>query len=453
MGNDRKRVPRPASALPIIKEDGKVKYGIKGTLSKNEVALLEQYKSDKGVVNIVQNTIDEVIKDNIGTVKEMVDNMVAYGDPKVFKLLPKDLDEKMRAYGMEAQDYFGKKSVEMRGQAVYVVPVDYKQCNRCGGFKPQTSFYVNYSDSTGGYSCICKECCDRLFRQYLQLYSCKESLMVMCQKLDTVVVEPILSKYVKRYSLPKGKEEVAQGAFFGNFISENNMYVRTHEIPQQDSCFCRTNLHGEPFRRIEAAQILPQIYNDVTTPQDDIGGYENTGTYKPIRDLKRKWGNFDTDDLYWLEDKYDEWYDRCEIDGLSREKLVIQLCHEELDIFKSREKKINVKDKIKNFQTLMKEADLTPKRQTMAASESQFQSFGTLIKTAEQHGPIIVRNEKFEDVDKFGNLWRCMVGAISRTLGKKNEYVKEFEDSYKSYTADFSLPDDSEVDKVEEQSD
>lgn len=443
---------RAAGAPPVVKEDGYVKYGIKGKLSKNEIALLERYKTKKGVANITANTIDEVIADNIDTIKEVIDNMVTYGDPKVFKVIPKELDSKIKDYGLVAQEYFGKKSVEMKGQPVYIVPVDYKQCNKCGAFKQNSSFYINYSDSSFGYTNVCKDCCEILFRDYLQLYSCKESLMVVCQKIDTVVVEPVLTKYVRRYGTPKGKEEISNGTFLGAFMSENSSYLRIHNIPAKDSCFCRSNLHGEPFRMIEAAQILPQLYNDALKPQEE-DDYDSPQNYRPIRELKSKWGDFPSNDLYWLEDKYNEYIDRCEVEGLSREKLVMQLCHEELDITRAREKHENIKDKLRNFQALMKEADLTPKRQTLTASESQFQSFGTLIKTAEMHGPIISKNNKFEDVDKFKNLWKSIVGAITRTLGRRNEYVDVFEKSYESYSADFKLPEDDGGEVVESKKD
>lgn len=132
--------------------------------------------------------------------------------------------------------------------------------------------------------------------------------------------------------------------------------------------------------------------------------------------------------------------------------MVRQLCFEELSINKARENGENVKDKIKSFRELMKDGDFTPKKQNSQASHSQFSSMGDFIRYAEKNRPIINKDPEFEDVDGIQKIWRSIAGAISRTIGKNTEYVRDLEENYKEYTADIlnSQPEiegDSNVEK------
>lgn len=84
----------------------------------------------------------------------------------------------------------------------------------------------------------------------------------------------------------------------------------------------------------------------------------------------------------------------------------------------------------------MKDGDFTPKKQNSQASHSQFSSMGDFIRYAEKNRPIINKDPEFEDVDGIQKIWRSIAGAISRTIGKNTEYVRDLEENYKEYTAD-----------------
>ena len=85
-----------------------VRRNSRGTPSKAQIALLERYKVDHNKSGVIDNTLDEVMLDCIGDIKEAIDNLITYGDTHVYSVLPKELVEKIRAYGMFAQEYFGK---------------------------------------------------------------------------------------------------------------------------------------------------------------------------------------------------------------------------------------------------------------------------------------------------------------------------------------------------------
>lgn len=192
----------------------------------------------------------------------------------------------------------------------------------------------------------------------------------------------VLEQYVEFYNTAEGKKSVLDGVFFSDYY-QATLLSFSEEQKKDDLSFCKSNLHGEPFRDVIPTFDLAPIYDDITVKKskgaDDDD--ELARKYPSLSKLKQKWGSFEKADLYWLEDKYNEWYEKCEIDGLSREKLVIQLCYEELSIVRTREKGGNVKDKVRSFQTLMKDAELTPKKQSISgSSESQFTSLGEFYK-------------------------------------------------------------------------
>lgn len=430
----------------------KIVHKRSGAVSKAERELIARYKADRKINGVIDNTLESVISDCIYDIKEAVDNMINYGDSKVYRVIPKELDEKTRAYGLFAQEYFGKEIEEMKGTPVFIIPSTYKMCSKCGNYKSPDDFYVSNSDCTRSTTIMCKKCCNAMFKEYYKKYGIKEALIVMCQKLDVVVINSVLESYIKKYDTPEGKNDILKDTFFGKFIGDLNIYLSNSNIEDEDKVFCKTNLHGEPFREIIPKNEQEQIYDDVFASDNDDDDLDLSSTYQPISKLRKKWGNMEKQDLYWLEDKYNEWYDKCEIEGLAREKLVIQLCYEELDIVRTRERGGAVKDKVKSFQSLMKDSDLTPKKQVSASTtESQFTSLGAFIKAAEVKGPIISKNRAFRDVDNFEKIWKSIAGAISRTLGKENFYTENFNKNYKKYTVAFTNPDENtEEDKKED---
>ena len=99
-----------------IENVDKVKFEASGRPSKAMLALIDRYKCTSQK-DLVYNTIDQVIQENIYKIQQAVSNMIKYGDTKVFKVLPKELDAEMRDYGMAAQEYFGKKVAELNTSA------------------------------------------------------------------------------------------------------------------------------------------------------------------------------------------------------------------------------------------------------------------------------------------------------------------------------------------------
>lgn len=421
-----------------ILEDEKIVLGAKGVgtgrTSNAQVALLNKYKIDKKS-EMIENTIDEIVVQYINEIQEAVSNMIEYKDSKIFRWLPKEVDEKIRTYGLYAQEYFGNKLKELENIHVFVVPVSYRQCSSCGSFKHIKEYMMTKSSMYNGYMPICKECLNALFSSSLREYKdIREVLIMISQKIDTIVYEPILTKFVDYYNTPEGKEQVIKNNFIGNYFGEVYLYLDGFEMKPEECCFSKSNLNGIPFKRIAQTFEMPQIYDDVLLDKEleDSDG-ESEYSYNKIKTLKAKWGDHTVSELSFLEKGYIDWCNGFEISGKNQEILVKQMCLEELQVNLGRSKDIDVSKQLKNLQEMMKTSNLNPKK-TDAITAGKYRSFGELIKIREREGPIINKDKDFEDIDGIRKIWRSMMGAISRTIGKRNKYVEEFEENYGKYT-------------------
>ncbi len=92
-----------------------------------------------------------------------------------------------------------------------------------------------------------------------------------------------------------------------------------------------------------------------------------------------------------------------------------------------------VKDDVNTLQALLNSSGLIEKTRDKSAETTKI---GMTIRDIENRRPINQVSETLQDVDKYKNLLRSFTGAISRTLGKDNQFVKYFEDYFKDYTID-----------------
>ena len=92
-----------------------------------------------------------------------------------------------------------------------------------------------------------------------------------------------------------------------------------------------------------------------------------------------------------------------------------------------------VKDDVNTIQALLNSSGLIEKTRDKTAETTKI---GMTIRDIENRRPINQVSENLQDVDKYKSLLRSFTGAISRTLGKDNQFVKYFEDYFKDYTID-----------------
>ena len=231
-----------------IENVDKVKFEASGRPSKAMLALIDRYKCTSQK-DLVYNTIDQVIQENIYKIQQAVSNMIKYGDTKVFKVLPKELDAEMRDYGMAAQEYFGKKVAELNNLPVYIIPVTYKRCNKCKQYKSEDDYYSTQGDVFDGKFPICKDCTKILFKEYLRKYKdIKEVLVLMSQKFDLYLYEPTLKRMVTYADSIEGKKELTEGTFFANYLSNLYLDIELGGVEINEPNFSKSYLGGIPFK-------------------------------------------------------------------------------------------------------------------------------------------------------------------------------------------------------------
>ena len=419
-------------------KDG-VLFECKGRPTKAQIALIERYKINHPN-QLVKNTVSELVTDELPRIKEAIENIEKYGDINIYSMLPKDLDEFIRDYHLIITDYFGRTKKDLLNTTIFVVPENYKKCNKCKKYKNTTNFYTSNSDISDGYTSICRDCANELFKKYFRDFkNIKETLLVMAQKLDMFVYEPIFSKFVQRYDTEEGKQEVINGTFLGNYIGENTIFLRNDNVNEEYNSFSNTYLGGIPFKDSQKLTTVKPIYDEKTILSQDniqVDQEDDDLTDSQIKKLKRKWGLDNKDELIYIQMCEDNWYNNYEVTGSNREVLVEQMCYEQLEIWKLRKTNADATKRLKNLTQLMEKANLTPKKTKLEDISSMFSSMAETIKTFEKTKPIINKDITFEDVDRITRIENSMSGALHRTLGIESEYVKEFEENYKEHTVD-----------------
>lgn len=401
---------------------------------KEEPEYTEEYVKELVSKETPNGSIKKVREVPEAYAQDIFKNIENNEDSNIFLVDSSDIDKKIEQYGFANKTEFVDEFNKLLKSKVFIVPVDYMYCTHCGKYKEKSSFFNLSNEVHKKGIPICRECANKMFKYYADMYKdARETIIIFSSYLNIIVVSSLLDKFAGGLQQDRSNVMCDIPGFVEAYIDEVISECDKLKIPKNQRNFHDTNFSGIPFKVVEPSFSEP-IYNDKFVAQEEEA--EEAVLSKKMMKLKEKWGDYLEEDLLWLEGTYKDWYDKCDISGISRDKLVRQLCFEELSINKARENGENVKDKIKSFRELMKDGDFTPKKQNSQASHSQFSSMGDFIRYAEKNRPIINKDPDFEDVDGIQKIWRSIAGAISRTIGKNTEYVKDLEDNYKEYTAD-----------------
>ena len=171
------------------------------------------------------------------------------------------------------------------------------------------------------------------------------------------------------------------------------------------------------------------------TADDD--GYMFDTNRRARKEIKKLFGlGFSEMDYLYLQDQYDDWRARTQVDSKSQETYVMQICLQLLDIDKDRKAGKDVTSKLKTLDTLMNSAKLQPKQNVNNAATDSL-TMGQLIEKWEQEKPIPEPDPEFKDVNGIGRLIRVyFAGHLARALGLKNSYSEEYEEEMKKYTVE-----------------
>ena len=162
---------------------------------------------------------------------------------------------------------------------------------------------------------------------------------------------------------------------------------------------------------------------------------EGETSRKARREIKKTFGSgFSESDYLYLQDQYDDWKARTQVDTKSQETYIVQICFKQLEIWKAQKEGRDTDKMIKSLNDLMASANLQP-RQNVNNAATDSLSFGQLIEKWEEEKPIPDPDPEFEDVNSIGKYLRVyFAGHLAKALGLNTAYSQEYEDELEKYT-------------------
>jgi len=294
----------------------------------------------------------------------------------------------------------------------------YLFCHMCGDFLAADSgFYTDNRFATGKF-CLCKRCVMKLVEQRDnkndEPNETKESVQNMLKLMDLPYIDSFY-------------EDCCKGAW--DEVKEKN--------------------RSSPFATYNTAvRSLPQ-WKGLKWKDSEFGAttdYESEQLTKrqPRKEIIKLFGGgFGNEDYLYLQDQYDDWCSRTQVDSKSQQTYVIQICMQLLDIYKDRRSNKDVTKKLEALDKLMNAANLQPKQNVNNAATDSL-TFGQLIEKWEEEKPIPEPSEEFKDVDGIGKYIRVwFTGWLCKAFGlKANVFTEEYDEEISKYTV--NKPDELE---------
>lgn len=279
------------------------------------------------------------------------------------------------------------------------------RCPVCGEFLDNTKFYVRNSFALGVFP-ICKECLLNMATDYDPRTKTRTD-----NRKKTIAVFSMID-------LPFHEE----------------MYKKCVENVKAGNCQRGKTAYQQLMSSVAS---LPQLQNQsfadsIFTADDD--GYMFDTNRRARKEIKKLFGlGFSEMDYLYLQDQYDDWRARTQVDSKSQETYVMQICLQLLDIDKDRKAGKDVTSKLKTLDTLMNSAKLQPKQNVNNAATDSL-TMGQMIEKFENERPIPEPDPEFRDVNRIGKYIRVWFsGWLAKAMGFKNANTKECEDYIKQY--------------------
>lgn len=288
----------------------------------------------------------------------------------------------------------------------------YLLCHMCGEFiLADTGFYTDNRFATGKFP-ICKRCTMKMVEQRKnkndEPNETKESVQEVLHMMDLPYIDSFY-------------EDCCKGAW--DEAKERN--------------------RSSPFATYNTAiRSLPQWrgmhWKDSEFGAEGSAEEDQLSKRKPRKEIIKLFGNgFNNEDYLYLQDQYDDWCARTQVDSKSQQTYVAQICMQLLDIYKDRKANRDVTKKLDALDKLMNGAKLQPKQNVDNAATDSL-TFSQMIEKWENEKPIPEPSEEFKDVDGIGKYIRVwFTGWLSKAFGlKANVFTKEFDEEIAKYTVE-----------------
>jgi len=323
-------------------------------------------------------------------------------------------DKEIQMLGVSAVKNYAKKLSETYKK---IIDGDFVYCHGCNEFHATNNFYNDKRFGSGLYP-LCKKQLIERATDYDKVNKIRvdnrEKTIKVFQMLDIPFIDSVYQSAL----------QTTQDA-----VGEKN----------RATAFQHT---------LTIIKSLPQ-YKGMTFEQSEFGESgnpddEQLSKRKARREIIKLFGHgFSNEDYLYLQDQYDDWCGRTQVDSKSQQTYVVQICLTLLDIYKDRKSGKDVTKKLESLDKLMNSANLQPKQNIDNAATDSL-TFGQLIEKWENEDPIPEPSEEFKDVDGIGKYIRVwFTGWLCKALGlKANVFTKEYDEEISKYTVE--KPDDTE---------
>lgn len=279
-------------------------------------------------------------------------------------------------------------------------------CSHCGQWKSAATFYASDSSPDGieHYACrecILEECTDYDKKTGIRADN-KEKTVETFKRLDWYFDEKVYNDQMQSLSEQTG--EKIRSTAVQQFIVMYKSLPNWKGLKFEDSVFLDEELNSQAMSK-----------------------------RKPRKDIVKLFGNFPNEDLLYLQDQYDDWCARTQVDSKSQQTYIVRICFKLLDIYKAQKAGKDTSKLDDSLNNLLAAANLQP-RQNVGNASTDSLTFGQLIERWEENDPILIP-ENYVDVDNLSqyiDIW--FKGGLSRALNLDNGYSKEYDDYIDQYT-------------------
>lgn len=281
---------------------------------------------------------------------------------------------------------------------------DFIRCTECGLFIADTSFYS--ADNAIGVFPVCKSCLQMEVEQRRTKndppHETKKSVQAVLQKMNLPYIDSVYENACKTV---------------GDATNEKNR--RTPWLHYITIIKSLPNYRGWTWENSEFE--IGSSYSDVTDRD-----------YRP--EMKTIFGNgFSNEDYLYLQDQFDDWRSRTQVDSKSQETYIVQICFKQLEIWKAQRQGRDTTSLIKSLNDLMNAANLQPKQNVGNAATDSL-TFSQLLEKWEQEQPVSEPDPEFRDVDHIWHYLLMWFGWLTKVFGISNSYTEFYEQEREKYT-------------------
>ena len=283
-------------------------------------------------------------------------------------------------------------------------------CHKCNSFYSSEGFYNDKRFASGLFP-ICKKCLLDLAMDYdkkTKTYSDnREKTMRVFQMMDLPFIDAVY----------KRAQNDARDS-----VGERNP----------------TTSYQSMLRQVKTLDQYKNLHWKDSEFDDTEENIENVqSNRKPRKEIKKIFGSgFTNDEYLYLQDQYDDWCARTQVDSKSQQLYVVRICFKLLDIWKAQQKGDDTTKLDDSLNKLMEAAKLQPKQNVSNAATDSL-TFGQLIERWEENEPIPDPDPELADVDDIGKKLRVWFGGwLAHALGLNIPISKEYEEEVSKYSVE-----------------